>query len=278
MDLGIFETVFPRASLDASFAAVASHGLRHVQFDFGSVGLSSLPDQVADAVIDLIAEASTATGVRIDAVSGTYNMAHPDPHVRNEGLAALRAIAATSQAIEAPVITLCTGTRDPDNMWRRHPANATTEAWETMLASIRAALEMVAEHDLLLAFEPEPANIVANAARGRELLQTVADPRLKVILDPANIVASDRERSPAAVLDEAFALLGEHIVLAHAKDLSPEGAFCAAGRGIVPWDHCLDLFAAVGYDGPIILHSLAEEDADRAVGFLRERIAEATKR
>ena len=273
MDPGIFETVFPRPTLEATLDAVAAHGLRHVQFDFASAGLPSVPESVPTELPEQIRRVADARGIRIAAVSGTYNMAHPDPAVRDRGLAALRAIAAACGGMGASTITLCTGTRDPDNMWRRHPANATGEAWADMLSSVIAALAIADEFDVEIAFEPEPANIVANAALGRKLLREVAHPRLKVAMDPANIVASDRERPPRTVLDEAFGLLGEHVVVAHAKDLTPDGAFTAAGRGVVPWDHCLALFRDAGFTGPLILHSLEEADADRAIHFLRERIA-----
>lgn len=114
-------------------------------------------------------------------------MVHPDPRVRDRGLAGLRAIIAACPGMGTSVVTLCTGTRDPDDMWRRHPANATPEAWRDLLASLAAALAVAEEHGVALAFEPEPANVVASAARGRDLLRDMPHPLLKVVMDPANI-------------------------------------------------------------------------------------------
>ena len=272
MEPGIFVTTFRRPTLEATLDAVAEHGLRWVQFDFAAAGLPSLPNRVPDRLVERIRRETEARGIRIAAVSGTYNMAHPDPGVRERELAGLGAIAAACHGMGASAITLCTGTRDPDNMWRWHRENGSREAWRDLLASLTAALAFAEEHDVVLAFEPEPANVAGSAAHGRELLRELNHPRLKVVMDPANIVASDRERPPEAVLDEAFALLGEQVVVAHAKDLSAEGSFCTAGQGVVPWDRCVALFRGVGFDGPLILHSLGEEEADGAVEFLRERI------
>ena len=272
MEPGIFATTFPRPTLEATLDAVAEHGLRWVQFDLATAGLPSLPDRVPDELAARIRRETEARGIRLAAVSGTYNMAHPDPGVRERELAGLGAIAAACHGMGASAITLCTGTRDPDNMWRWHRENGSREAWRDLLASLTAALAFAEEHDVVLAFEPEPANVAGSAARGRELLRELNHPRLKVVMDPANIVASDRERPPEAVLDEAFALLGEQVVVAHAKDLSADGSFCTAGQGIVPWEHCVALFRGAGFDGPLILHSLGEEEADGAVEFLRERI------
>lgn len=91
-------------------------------------------------------------------------------------------------------------------------------------------------------------------------------------MDVANVAATDPSRPSEAVLDEAFDLLGDHVVVAHGKGLSADGTFCAAGQGIVSWDHCLALFHAIGFNGSIILHSLKEEVVDQVIGFMQDRL------
>lgn len=279
MEPGIFESVFPRPTLAATLDAVADHGLGWVQFDLESAGLTaphqSLPEAVPGKVARSIREETSRRGIRLASVSGTYNMAHPDPEVRERGLRGLRAVAGAGAAMDVRLITLCTGTRDPENMWRWHPDNTTPAARRDLLASMNAALEIAAGADMVLGIEPEPANIIANARLARTLLDELANPRLKIVFDPANILAGDRQRPPAEVLDEAFALLGADIVIAHGKDLDAAGEFRAAGLGIVPWDHFLARFRDVGYTGPVILHSLTEADAPRAVAFLKDALARA---
>jgi sugar phosphate isomerase/epimerase len=126
-------------------------------------------------------------------------------------------MAAVCARLGTGIITLCTGTRDPQNMWTRHPDNDTPEAWRDLLACLAPALALAEQHDLTLAFEPEVANVIDTAAKGRRLLDEVRSPRLKVVLDAANLFrAGDLERMPA-VLQEAFDQLGGEIVIAHAK-------------------------------------------------------------
>jgi sugar phosphate isomerase/epimerase len=276
MEPGIFERTFPRPTLEATLDAVAAHGIRHIQLDLASAGLGSMPAHIPDAVATRIHDATSERGIAIAAVSGTWNMVHPDPTEREAGLAGLRAIAGACDAMGSAIITLCTGTRDPDSMWRRHPDNDTPEAWRDLVATMSDALAIADAHDVVLAFEPEPANVISSAARGRDLLAELAHPRLKVVMDAANVVATDRSRPPEAVLDEAFALLGEQIVVAHGKDLSAGGAFCAAGSGIVPWDRVVARLQAIGFDGPVILHSLSEDEVPASLAFMRGRIAGAT--
>jgi sugar phosphate isomerase/epimerase len=276
MELGIFELVFPRPTLGTTLDAVTRHGVRHIQFDLASAGLAPIPREVPRNVASQIREECERLGITIDAVSGTYNMIHPDPHIRGEGLAGLRAVADACQAMGTSVITLCTGTRNADSMWCPHPNNDSAAAWKDLIASLSDALAIAEGYDVTLAFEIEPANVVNSAARGRDLLREMDHPRLKAVMDVANIVATDCSHSPEAVLEEAFDLLGDHVVLAHGKDLGGDGTFRAAGQGIVPWDHCLALFHGIGFDGPIILHSLKEGEADRVIDFMRDRLAKAS--
>jgi sugar phosphate isomerase/epimerase len=273
MDVGIFTKTFVHPSLEETFGAVARYGLGSVQFNLDCAGLEPMPDEIPLALAVRIRRAADDRGVVISALSGTFNMAHPDPIVRQRGVARLGVLAAACRPMGVSVITLCTGTRDPDDMWRRHPENDSAAAWRDMLTTIEAGLAFAQAHDVVLAFEPEPANVVNSAARGLRLLREAPSRHLAVVIDPANIIATDESRSPATVLEEAFDLLGDHLAVAHAKDLDAAGRFCTAGKGIVPWDRYVSLLPAAGFPGPLILHGLAEEEVPIAVGFLRDRLA-----
>ena len=268
VNLGIFETVFERNTLAERFVAVASAGFSSVQFHYASAGLDSRPTSIPVEVITSVKRAADAAGIRIAAVSGTYNMVHPDPQVRAHGLTSLEAVAASAEALGTSIVTLCTGTRSTKSQWTFHPDNGNAEAWSDLVASMGLALEIADRHGLTFAIEPEPANVARDAARARELLDTMAHPRLGIILDPANIIASDRSRPPVDVLSEAFDLLGHDIVLAHAKDLGEGGEFRPAGTGVVPWDHYKSLLGGIGYTGDVIFHSLAETDVPLAATLL----------
>jgi sugar phosphate isomerase/epimerase len=182
-------------------------------------------------------------------------------------------LATACRGMGTSIITLCTGTRDPDNMWHRHPENDTDSAWSDLVGSMSLALEVTEAHDVVLAFEPELANVVDSAGRASRLLDEMRSPRLKVVIDPANLFPAGQLSRMREILDEAFALLGRDIVLAHAKDLSRDGeaGHDAAGRGVLDYDHYLHLLRAGGYDGPLILHGLAETQVASSVAFLREK-------
>ena len=59
-------------------------------------------------------------------------------------------MAASCAVLAAPIITLCTGTRDPQDMWRAHPLNDSPEAWKDLLASVDEALKIAERLDATL--------------------------------------------------------------------------------------------------------------------------------
>ncbi len=272
MNLGIFAKTFERPTVEAVFEAVQSHGLKVVQFNMSCAGLPSLPDEIDPAVTARIHAAARRSGVTIAAVSGTYNMIHPDPQVRQRNLHRLRTLAHACRDLGTSVITLCTGTRDAADMWRWHPQNASPEAWSDLLNEMEAALTIAEEAQVTLAFEPERVNVISSAERGYTLLKTLQSPRLKVVIDGANIITATGERSVNAILDEAFQLLGDHIIMAHAKDRGADDEVCSVGEGIMDFDHYLGLLRAHGFDGPLIMHGMAEAQVAAAVQFLRGKL------
>jgi sugar phosphate isomerase/epimerase len=272
IQLGIFARTFTRQTVEETFDAVVVHGLHCVQFNMLSAGLPSLPDHIENAVLAHIDQEATLRKINIAAVSGTYNMIHPNPEERQAGLQRLRVLASSCKRMGTSVITLCTGTCDTENMWRWHPGNTSNQAWENLLHSMDSALRIAEEEDIILAFEPERANVINTAARGRALLDTMQTPRLKVVMDPANLITSGNSQHMHAILDEAFELLGEYLVLAHAKDVGPDNSFQPAGSGILDYDYYLHHLKQSTVEVPLIIHGLSEEQVDTTVHFLREKL------
>jgi sugar phosphate isomerase/epimerase len=273
MDLGIFAKTFARATLDAALDAVAASGIAAIQFNMSLAGGPSLPPAIAPELAERIRTAVRARGLTMAAVSGTYNMAHPDPGVRADGAARLATLIAAAPRLGTRVVTLCTGSRDPEDMWRAHPDNATPAAWDDSLEQIAAALAVAERHDVVLAFEPEHNNVVADARAGRRLLDTLDSPHLKVVIDAANLIRPGGLDRQEETLRDAFEQLADDLVLAHAKDVLPDGTVVPAGLGGLDYALYVDLLGGSGYGGPLVLHGLPEEQVPASARYVREHLA-----
>jgi len=275
MQIGIFAKTFLRTGVDACFDAITSHGILCVQFNMTCCGLPSMPDSIDPEVAAQVGEAAGDRGIKIVAVSGTFNMIHPDPEQRWDGLRRLAVLAAACREMGTSLITLCTGSRDPENMWRRHSDNDTHEAWEDLRMSMQEAVRIAEDHDVRLGIEPEVSNTIDSAEKARRLLDEMGSPRLKIVMDGSNLFHAGELAQMREILDAAFELLGRDIEIAHAKDISQDGAAGheAAGAGVLDYEHYIALLRRYRFDGPLILHNLREDQVADCVGFLQQKLA-----
>jgi sugar phosphate isomerase/epimerase len=275
MRIGIFAKAFGGTDPARVFAKIAQAGYETAQYNLACSGLPSMPDVIPGGTAVAVASAAAEAGVEVAAVSGTYNMIHPDPAVREAGLARLERLAAACRAMTAPLITLCTGTRNAADPWRHHPDNADAEAWRDLLASMERAVQIAEEHGVDLGVEPELANVVSSAGRARALLDEIGSPRLKIVLDPANLFEVETPERRRVIIAQAVDLLADRIAMAHAKDRTAIGAFTTAGRGVIDFRHFTGLLRETGFRGPLVTHGLEARDAPEVAAFLRDVLAGA---
>jgi sugar phosphate isomerase/epimerase len=269
MQIGIFAKTFAVTGAEPVLGAVKQAGYETCQFNTACLGLASTPHEITEAQTHEIAEASRATGISIAAVSGTYNMIHPDPGVRADGLRRLGVMIASARAMGTSLVTLCTGTRDPDDQWRHHPDNDTTSAWRDLVTEMTKAAKLAETHGVDLGIEPELANVVSSPAKARQLIDEIASPHLRIVLDPANLFEHGTTQEVRGIVARAVELLGDRIAMAHAKDRDANGQFVAAGKGVIDFPHFIATLRQSGFDGPLITHGLSAAEAPSVAQFLR---------
>lgn len=274
MKLGIFAKTFTRGNFEEVFDAVKNNGLYQMQFNMTCAGMPTLPDYIDTGLADRIRNESINRRLTIAAISGTYNMIHPNQEVRKLGLKRLEVLAGACSRIGTTIITLCTGTRDGTSMWKKHPENNSADAWHDLCISMSRALQIAEERRITLAIEPEISNVVDNAAKARRLLDDMQSPFLKIVMDGANLFHPGEANHMIDVLDRAFDILGNDIVIAHAKDLASdeETSFVAVGQGILDYTAYLKHLRDCNFQGALILHGLSESQVPESVSFIREQL------
>jgi sugar phosphate isomerase/epimerase len=269
--LGLLSPEFPAVSLDANLDAIAATGATSVQFDLVSALGHTFPTELPENAFEVITEGFYRRQLTLAALSGTYNMIDPDPQARLVGAEGLDRLIAWAPGVGANLVTLCTGSRDAQSMWRSHPDNDSPEAWTDLIVQMERALQVAEKYDVTLGVEPEIANTINSVQKARRLLDEMRSPRLKIVMDGANIFQHGQLPNMRKILDEAFDLLGSDIAMAHAKDLDKDGeaGHLAAGRGRLDYPYYLELLRASGFDGAIILHALQPAEAKDRLAFVR---------
>ncbi len=267
LEVGIFAKTFTRPTLGEVLDAAQGAGFRALHFNFACAGLTSLPEVLDEATCHAIRDEFERRDLVMVGVSATYNTIHPDAERRAAETARARRIIELCPALGTELATLCTGTRDPDDMWRAHAANEDPDAWRDLLGTLDLLLQTAESASVSLGVEPETANVVSSAARARSLLDTVGSERLRIVLDPANLVTAETAERQEAILTDAFELLGDHLVQVHAKDVAV-GGHVAAGLGLLDYDLYFRLLRRYDVTAPVIMHDVEERDVARARTFV----------
>ncbi len=254
------------------FQKMKERGFEAVQFAFSSIaeteftpnGQIEIPAVIPSAAIRAVAENAEKHRIPVEVINGTFNMAHPDRDIREEGIRRFEILCHAAAELGAKYISLCSGTRNPDHLWSPHPDNDTAEAWADMLDTVSRCTKIAEAYDIILAVESEASNIISTPERARRLMDTVGSPNLKMILDCANLfhTGEAHKENVRKTLEHAFALYGHDIVLAHGKDIS-EGdgiSFCGTGLGIVDFAYTAALLAKYNFTGNMFLHGIYDED------------------
>lgn len=264
IDLGIFTPEVKADSVADLFRRIAEFGFTQVQFDFLSVANEEMPESISDGLLCSIKEHAASNNIKLSVINGTFNMAHPDKAVREDGIARFHKIAFAAKSLKCPYISLCTGTRTRDNMWVPHPDNNTQSAWNDMMRSIEAVLDIAEQHDVCLLLEPEASNVASTPEKVRKLIKEAGSNRLKVILDCANLFqpGTAYRTNVKDIIKNGFDLLSEYIAVAHGKDIK-EGdglEFVYTGGGIVDFEFFIRELDRIGFNDGIIIHGTKHED------------------
>ncbi len=259
--LGTFSKMFARPTLGETLDAVRSLGIEHVQ-------LNTVPSG------DIRREFESRR-MTLAILSATFNIIHPDLENRRAGVERVTQLAKSAKGLGTTILSVSTGTRDAEDMWRKHPQNDSPEAWREMLGAMEELAKIAEEQDVTIAFEPEQANVVDSAQKARELLDALQSKHVKVLMDAANLLNLANLRQQDRVLRNAFDLLGEEIVVAHAKEFSEDGTLGNAvlGSGVIDFPLYTSLLRKLGRPISIIMHGFAESEAPESAQFLKRELA-----
>jgi sugar phosphate isomerase/epimerase len=258
--LGIFARTFRRDTPAEVADAVIGAGYALAHWNFAAIGRSTLAADVEDAEFTAVRTAFDNAELGISSVSGTFNMIHPDADLRARQLEQAVRLISLVPRLGAAVLTLCTGTRDPDDMWRAHSGNPDPSAWSDLRRSLDPLLEAAREVHIWLGVEPELANVVRDARTARRLLDEVGlDAPIGIILDPANLLTPETIDQQDKIIGEAIDLLGGRVIGVQAKDVVASG-YSAPGAGLMDYPAVFAQLARLG-PVPVIVQDASEDNA-----------------
>ena len=260
-------------------------GFEAVQLAFSSVSECGfevsdhieIPESVSDEAVAAILAASEKHGIDICAVNGTFNMAHFDPAVREEGIRRFDGFLRAVKSLGCPMATLCSGSRSEKGLWTYSPDTVKPDAWDDMFDTMKKAVAIAEKYGIVLAIETEAANVISTPERARKVMDDIGSDNLKMILDCANLFHAG-EAHPENVrpaIAKAAEYFGKDIVIAHGKDIKESDGidFCGTGFGIVDFPYMIEKLKKCGFEGDMMLHGIySEDDMPGCLEFMKKCI------
>lgn len=123
---------------------------------------------------------------------------------------------------------------DPNN--RALAAKKYESDFSRLKASLTYLCEKAEKYDVCVTLEPCVLDVIPSAKRMRDMINQIGSPRLKVLLDPANLIANSSE-------EDIFKYLAPHIGYFHGKDRKVNDAYGRlVGDGDINWPLFFSLY------------------------------------
>ncbi len=155
------------------------------------------------------------------------NIIHPDPYLRERIHRDYLTAVEMAEQMDMDFVLVHTGSRAYGKPNDADPRNWTTETWQMAVDALKQVLADTAGSRVNLAVEAINNNNMNSPAAHAQLREDVGSDRIKVTLDPTNMINASTLFRNTELINQCFEMLGEDIMYAHAKDIK--------WTGMLPW-------------------------------------------
>lgn len=208
----------------------------------------------------------------------TFNI-HPDEAQRRKNHKYVAEQCEAAERIGCTMVTTHTGTCATESAIAPHRDNWTRETWKKSVAAIREILRDSAGMKVPLGIEAVNMTAMNNPRAHRRLIDEIGDPRVKVCLDPVNMIHMGNYYRTTELIEECFDLLSDHIVAAHAKDsftlnrMSMYITEVPPGKGVVDYETYLSGLSRLKKPVALIIEHIPDDQYAEAKKFIEDTAA-----
>ncbi len=217
-----------------------------------------------------IADTYRSSGISIHSIGVYTNLIHPDAAERKANLAYFEAMMKVGTYMK--VNTFITEAGHYYNPNKPAPAieyHLQQDVWKQMVETAGKLASLAEQYNATVLFEPFYRHFFASAKRTRVFIEEVGSPRLRVLLDPANLL----ELNDVEVM---FDQLQPYIDCLHAKDRKLHvDRGVPAGQGDLNYVKFVRLAAKRTPHAPLIMEYVGPDNYKSALAHLRKKIQEA---
>jgi sugar phosphate isomerase/epimerase len=270
IQLGLVTNGFRQFSNRELAAEFAAQRIRLVQLFFVQTdsnywrygGRSDLPGMTPQRAAE-IAGIYKSAGIGIHSLGVYTTLVHPDPTERKANLEYFERMMKIGGHMGVRSFLTEPGHYLPEGKHSATPFDYQDEVWKTTIATVKELARIAEAHDATVLLEPFYISVVCSAKRARMFLEEVGSPRVRVNLDPANLIEVND-------LEEMFQQLGKWTSAIHAKDRKmhiTQGV--PAGQGDIDYPKLVTLAATRTPGAPLFIEYVTADDYKQALAHLR---------
>jgi sugar phosphate isomerase/epimerase len=213
-----------------------------------------------------IAEVYRLADIAIHSLGVYTNLIHPEPAERRANLDYFETMMKVGHSMDVNVFITEAGDYHAPEPAAGIAYHFREEVWRRMIATGRELAALAERHGAVVLMEPFFGGFLASAKRTRLFLEEVGSPRIRALLDPANLLEVND-------LGEMCDQLQPYIDCFHAKDrkLHVERGV-PAGQGDLDYAKFVALAAGRAPHAPLILEYVGPNDYRQALAHLRDTL------
>ncbi len=258
MKIGVVSRSFPEMTQYEAAEFMKNNGFTHTELCMNGPdhkiwnynGISDIESVGKDEFMAIVNN-YRASGIEVTALGVFTNLLEEDDEKRNANLESFyRHIEYAAMAGIPYVSTECGF--DPSSRGVR--ADLYESRFDRLKDSLAKILAYCEKYDIAVALEPCVIDVVPSAKRMSDLIEQLGSDRLKVLLDPANLIANSSE-------EDMFYYLSEHVAYFHGKDRKVNDAKGrVVGDGDIMWSTFLSLYHEHCEGKPFILEYVNKDN------------------
>ncbi|AIQ29167.1 xylose isomerase [Paenibacillus sp. FSL P4-0081] len=213
------------------------------------------PGKLSPGLASYIGEQFDKAGIRIGVLGCYINPIHPDPAIRRVEIDRFKEHLRYARQFGAPMVATETGALTTFQEF--DPYRYEEIGWDALKATVEELAEEAEKWGVFLALEGVCTHTLSSPAKMRRILDEVPSSSIGVVLDPCNLIGEEVHLQDE-IVDSAFSLFGDRIILAHLKDIYKDGTRIrhgASGQGLF---HTTEFLNKLEAHKPMIDVSLEE--------------------
>ncbi len=261
-----------------SFGSIVKsiHDAGYTACETGSTGFES--EKVTDSEIREMNAALKEYDIQFYTIVAWANILDPDPQIRRDAIMHYTDCVELAERFGMDFILAQTGGCSAEAKDRPHPLNWSKESWEMSVNNIKEVIKNTSGSKISLAIEAVNSCSNNTPQSHVRLKEDVGDDRIKVCLDPSNMLYEGTMFRTTELINLCFDLLGEDILYCHAKDqtwtsMMPSIQRAILGEGTMDYETYLVRLSRMNYPRPLLLEHLSIEQYPPSKKYLEDTAA-----